>query len=191
MNARAIQNLLRITLVTLMLSVLLLPTISSAKTAVPQHTGAFYVNDFANVIDDKAENYMVNYGIRLHQATGAQVVLVTVDSTEGVSMEQYATALFNSWGVGDAKKNNGLLLLLSIKDDDYWAVQGKGIEDSLPNSKIKEILSQNLEPDFAAKTYSNGARKTYGAFIQAMGGTWIENVSNKNYVSDNAGILKK
>lgn len=191
MNARAIQNLLRTILVTLMLSVLLLPAISSAKTAVPQHTSAFYVNDFANVIDEKAENYMVNYGIKLHQASGAQVVLVTVNSTEGISMEQYATALFNSWGVGDADKNNGILLLMSIKDDDYWAVQGKGIEQSMPNSKIKEILSKYLEPDFAAKTYSNGARKTYGAFIQAMGGTWIENVSNKNYVSDNAGILKK
>jgi uncharacterized protein len=174
-----------------MLSVLLLPVLTSAKTAVPKHTGSFYVNDFANVIDEKAENYMVNYGIRLHQDSGAQVVLVTVDSTNGVSMEEYATSLFNSWGVGSADKNNGLLLLLSIKDDDYWAVQGKGIEDTLPNSKIKEILSQYLEPDFAAKTYSNGARKTYGAFIQAMGGTWTENVSSKNYVSDNAGVLKK
>jgi uncharacterized protein len=185
------RKMLLTTLATLMLSVLLLPVLTSAKTAVPKHTGSFYVNDFANVIDEKAENYMVNYGIRLHQDSGAQVVLVTVDSTNGVSMEEYATSLFNSWGVGSADKNNGLLLLLSIKDDDYWAVQGKGIEDTLPNSKIKEILSQYLEPDFAAKTYSNGARKTYGAFIQAMGGTWVENVGSKNYVSDNAGVLKK
>lgn len=191
MNTRTLKILLHTTLAALLLSLLLLPAVSLAKTAVPKHTGSFYVNDFANVIDEKAENYMVNYGIRLHQATGAQVVLVTVDSTEGVSMEEYAKSLFNSWGVGAADKNNGLLLLLSIKDDDYWAVQGKGIEESLPNSKIKEILSQYLEPDFAAKTYSNGARKTYGAFIQAMGGTWAENVGTKNYVSDNAGVLKK
>lgn len=191
MNYRIFRKMLLTTLATLMLSVLLLPVLTSAKTAVPKHTGSFYVNDFANVIDEKAENYMVNYGIRLHQDTGAQVVVVTVDSTNGVSMEEYATSLFNSWGVGSADKNNGLLLLLSIKDDDYWAVQGKGIEDTLPNSKIKDILSQYLEPDFAAKTYSNGARKTYGAFIQAMGGTWVENVGTKNYVSDNAGVLKK
>lgn len=191
MNVTTLKKLLLTTLATLMLSVLLLPVISSASTVVPKHTGAFYVNDFANVIDEKAENYMVNYGIRLNQDSGAQVVLVTVDSTEGVPMEEYATSLFNSWGVGSAEKNNGLLLLLSIKDDDYWAVQGKGIESTLTNGKIKQILSEYLEPDFAAKTYSNGARKTYGAFIQAMGGTWVETVNTKNYVSDNAGILKK
>lgn len=191
MNPIRLKRILISTLMTLMLSVLMLPTFSLAQSAVPKHTGAFYVNDFANVIDEKAENYMVNYGIRLHQDTGAQVVLVTVDSTEGLSMEEYATSLFNSWGVGSKDKNNGLLLLLSIQDDDYWAVQGKGVETTITNSKIKKILTEYLEPDFSAKTYSNGARKTYGAFIQALGGTWVEGAKSKIYVADNAGVFKK
>lgn len=182
---------LKITLITLMLVVLLLPSFSLASDAVPSPSDSFYVNDFANVIDQKTENYMVNYGVRLHKDSGAQVVLVTVDSTGGTPIEEYATSLFNSWGIGSAEKNNGLLLLLSIKDDDYWAVQGKGLDTSLSNDKISEILSKSLEPDFAVKAYSSGARKAYGAFIQSMGGTWAEQVNAKNYVSDNAGVFKK
>ncbi|MCE3200946.1 TPM domain-containing protein [Paenibacillus sonchi] len=181
----------KLALIAMLLSVLLLPSLSLAKPAVPKHTASFYVNDFADVIDTKTENYMVNYGVRLHQKDGAQVVLVTVDSTNGVSMEEYATALFNSWGVGSADKNNGVLLLMSIKDDDYWAVPGKGLESTLTDSKISKILSASLEPDFAKKDYSAGARKTYGALVQSLGGTYTETAGSKNYVADNAGVLPK
>ncbi|MNO31507.1 hypothetical protein D3C76_214820 [compost metagenome] len=181
----------KITLIAMLLSLLLLPSLSLAKTAVPDHTASFYVNDLANVIDTKTENYMVNYGVRLHQKDGAQVVLVTVDSTNGISMKEYATALFNSWGVGSADKNNGVLLLMSIKDDDYWAVPGKGLESTLTDSKLSKILSASLEPDFAKKDYSAGARKTYGALVQSLGGVYSEPIGSRNYVADNAGVLKQ
>ncbi|MEK3793697.1 TPM domain-containing protein [Paenibacillus sp. FSL R7-0204] len=186
MNRKSIQA----ALTAILMIVLLLPLAPGrAEAAVPKHSESFYVNDFAGVIDEKTENYMVNYGVKLHQKTGAQVVLVTVDSTNGVSMEKYATSLFNSWGVGSADKNNGLLLLLSIKDDDYWAVPGKGLENELNSGVISKILSASLEPDFAAKKYSAGAHKTYGSFIQKLGGSYSETLGTRSYVSDNAGIL--
>ncbi|MBW4080726.1 TPM domain-containing protein [Paenibacillus sp. S150] len=181
----------RTALIAMLLSVWLLPSFSSAQTAVPDHTASFYVNDFANVIDAKTENYMVNYGVRLHQKDGAQVVLVTVDSTNGISMEEYATSLFNSWGVGSADKNNGVLVLLSIKDDDYWAVPGKGLESALNGNKLSQILSESLEPDFARKDYSAGARKTYGALVQSLGGIYSETIGSRIYVGDNAGVFKQ
>lgn len=175
----------------LMIVLLLSQTPDLAKAAVRDHSESFYVNDFANVIDEKTENYMVNYGVKLHQKSGAQVVLVTVDSTNGTSMEQYATSLFNSWGVGSAEKNNGVLLLFSIKDDDYWAVPGKGLEDTLNDNVLSQILSESLEPDFAKKDYSAGARKTYGSLIQKLGGIYSETAGTRNYVSDNAGVFKQ
>ena len=179
---------IKIVLIAMLLSVML-PTLSWAKPAIPDHSASFYVNDFANVIDEKAENYMVNYGVRLHQESGAQVVLVTVDSTDGASMEDYATTLFNSWGIGSADKDNGVLLLLSVQDDDYWALQGDGLKSTLTDSALSQILSASLEPDFAAKDYAAGARKTYGALIERLGGVWTEPIGSKNYVADNAGVL--
>lgn len=148
-------------LVAMLLSVMLLPEVSRAKPAVPEHTDAFYVNDFAGVIDLKAENYMVNYGVKLHQETGAQVVLVTVDSTGGATMEEYAKTLFNSWGIGSADKDNGVLLLLSIKDDDYWVLQGDGLKlanrqhavaDSSPSRWSRILPVRNMQPGHARPT---------------------------------------
>ncbi|MEK3671554.1 TPM domain-containing protein [Paenibacillus sp. FSL R10-2771] len=176
----------------ILMILLLLPLAPSRmEAAVPAHSESFYVNDFAGVIDQKTENYMVNYGVKLHQQTGAQVVLVTVNTTNGTPMEEYATSLFNAWGVGSADKNNGVLLLLSTQDDDYWAVPGKGLEDTLNDNVLSRILSESLEPDFAKKDYSVGARKTYGALIKSLGGIYSETVGTKNYVSDNAGVFKQ
>ncbi|WP_342422712.1 TPM domain-containing protein [Paenibacillus sp. FSL E2-0178] len=176
----------------ILMILLLLPLAPSRmEAAVPAHSESFYVNDFAGVIDQKTENYMVNYGVKLHQQTGAQVVLVTVNTTNGTPMEEYATSLFNAWGVGSADKNNGVLLLLSTQDDDYWAVPGEGLEDTLNDNVLSRILSESLEPDFAKKDYSAGARKTYGALIQSLGGIYSETVGTKNYVSDNAGVFKQ
>ncbi|GGF69132.1 hypothetical protein GCM10010912_12810 [Paenibacillus albidus] len=185
-----IHKTLKTMLAALLLSVWI-PTFGLASSSLPKHNSSFYVNDFADVIDLKSENFMVNYGVQLHKKTGAQVVVVTVDSTHGTSLKEYATSLFNKWGVGSAEKNNGVLVLLSIQDDDYWAVQGKGIENTLTDAKMGQILSTYLEPDFAAKGYSNGARKTYGAFIQFFGGTWNESLNASSVVADNAGVFKK
>ncbi|MEK8213664.1 MULTISPECIES: TPM domain-containing protein [unclassified Paenibacillus] len=190
MEIRMRQKTFIIALIVLLLS-MLLPAFSLAQTAVPEHTDSFYVNDFAGVIDVKTENYIVNYGIRLHQQSGSQVVLVTVDSTNGAAIEEYATSLFNAWEVGSADNNKGVLLLFSIKDNEYWAVRGRGMEDELNDAVLSQILSQSLAPDFARKEYSFGARKTYGSLIQKLGGVWKEQVGSKTYVSDNAGVLKK
>lgn len=178
-------------LIAMLLNVILLPSFSMAKIGVPDHTESFYVNDFANVIDPKTENYMVNYGVKLHQESGTQVVLVTVDSTKGISMKEYANALFDTWGVGAADKNNGVLLLMSVKDNDYWVVQGKGVLNTLSDGQLSQILSRFLEHDFARKDYNSGARKTYGELIQRLGGIWTEPTANSKYVADNAGIFKQ
>ncbi|WP_223110260.1 TPM domain-containing protein [Paenibacillus sinensis] len=176
-----------------MILVLALPGSAVASSQVLNPAGKFYVNDFAGVIDDKTENELVHYGILLHKKNGAQVVLVTVKSTNGEPIKDYASRLFDSWGIGSAQKNNGLLLLLSIDDDDYWAVQGKGIVESMSDSRMSNILSQSLEPDFAAKNYNRGAAKTYAAFVQGLGGAWGASASTgqnvRTYVSDNAGVL--
>lgn len=177
----------------ILIIMLMLPGSAGASSQLPDPAGNFYVNDFAGVIDDKTENELVHYGILLHKKNGAQVVLVTVKSTVGEPIKDYASRLFNSWGIGSAEKNNGLLLLLSVDDDDYWAVQGSGIVESMSDSRISNILSQSLEPDFAAKNYNRGAAKTYAAFVQGLGGAWGASASAgqnvRTYVSDNAGIL--
>ncbi|MFT4142943.1 MAG: TPM domain-containing protein [Mobilitalea sp.] len=158
--------------------------IVNADTLEP--TKEFYVNDYAEVISVEVEDEIIDLGYQLEKQTGAQIVLVTVDFTNGDSLETYAMDLFNDWGIGSAEKNDGLLILLSIGDDDYWVTQGEGLEDTLTSGKISSILQKYLEPDFAAKDYSAGAKKTYEAFVKELNGQ-LENVSG----GSDTGVIKK
>ena len=185
-------------LLLILLLVSMLPFQTAAAETLEPSSG-FYVNDFADVISKDVENEIIEYGRRLEEQTGTQVVLVTIDFTNGESMENYSMDLFNKWKIGSEEKNNGLLILLSVGDDDYWAMQGTGLEDTLSSGKISSILNEYLEPDFAAKDYSAGAEKVYRAFIQELEGQW-KNASDNGgtssytagqYVIDEVGIINE
>ena len=88
-----------------------------------------YVYDGANVLSSSTESYIERTGSALAEACGAEVVVATVDFTDGEDIADYAYDLFNKWGIGDKKANNGLLILLSIGAEDYYAEPGVGLTD--------------------------------------------------------------
>ncbi|MBQ5652923.1 MAG: TPM domain-containing protein, partial [Peptococcaceae bacterium] len=84
-----------------------------AAFAVVEAPAEIYVGDYANVLSEETERYIIEQNQALAGATGAQIVIVTVDFLDGMDIEDYAYTIFNDWGIGDAEKNNGLLLLLA------------------------------------------------------------------------------
>ncbi len=106
----------------------------------PKATEKFYVNDFADVIDDTAENEFVSKAAALANATTAQVALVTVRDFGGDEPYEYATELARRWGVGDKEKNNGILVALSVDEREIFIAVGYGLEGALPDSKTGRII---------------------------------------------------
>lgn len=141
----------------LVITVCVLPAIAQGAPDVVEPTEQFYVADYADVIDEATERIIFEESAKLCAETGAQVVVVTVDFIGESTIEEYARALFNKWGIGDKDKNNGVLLLMVIGEENYWCVQGSGLEEKLTTSAIKNILDLCLEPDFAKQDYSRGA----------------------------------
>lgn len=131
-------------------------------------TSDFYVYDGADVLSESTESDIVSKNDILYNASGAQIVVVTVQSTGRMTTEEYAYELANSWGIGSASQNNGVLLLLSIGDEDYQCIQGSGLESSLPTSTLSRILSESLEPDFAVGDYDAGVQKTFTALYNEV-----------------------
>ncbi len=154
---RVMNALKRYIALVLFITVCVLPAIAQGTPDVVEPTEQFYVADYANVIDEATERLIVEKAAKLCEENGAQVVVVTVDFIGESTIEEYARALFNKWGIGDKDKNNGVLLLMVIGEENYWCVQGRGLEDSLPTSSIKDMLDLCLEPDFAKHDYSRGA----------------------------------
>lgn len=127
-----------------------------------------YVYDGADVLSDSTESYINSRNAELDQACGAQIVFVTVDFTGEYDIDDFAYELFNKWGIGDKKKNNGLLFVLSIGAEDYYALPGSGVTDVFSGGKLDALLYDYLETDFAAGDYDAGVRKTFDRALQMM-----------------------
>ena len=113
----------------------------------------------ANVLSSSTESYIERTGSALAEACGAEVVVATVDFTDGEDIADYAYDLFNKWGIGDKKANNGLLILLSVGAEDYYAEPGVGLTDVFTGGVLDAMLYDYLEDDFAAKEYDSGVKK--------------------------------
>lgn len=129
--------------------------------SIPEPSEYFYVADYANVLSSSTEENLLSGSEYLDEQCGAQIVVATVNFTDGMEISDYAYKMYNEWEIGDAENNNGLLILLSIGDDNYYVTPGKGLEDKLSSGTIQTILDEYMEPDFAAKNYDNAVIKTY------------------------------
>ena len=139
----------------------LISSLSDSKTVAGS-----YVYDEAGVLSDATEKHIVAADASLERQCGAQIVVACLKTTGDTDIADYATELFNKLKIGDSRKNNGVLVLLSIEEDAYWVLQGKGIESVLSSGIIKIMLNEHLEPFFAVKDYDSGVRALFDALIQ-------------------------
>ena len=129
-----------------------------------------YVYDEAGVLSDKTMEHIDAMNASLFAQTGAQIMLKTVDSTGGQDILDYAIDLGNQYGVGDAERNNGVVMVLALDNisasglqGDYGVVVGDGLTDY--GNAFSSMQYQYLEDDFAAGNYDAGVKKTADAFF--------------------------
>ncbi len=139
---------------------------------LPDPEDCFYVNDWSGRLTETTKEYILEANEQMYKECGAQLVVVVTDFVRDGDLEKYCYNLFNSWGIGSKKENNGVLLLLSIGDDDYFCMQGKGLEGLLPSGRIGNLLEAYLEPDFAAEQYDEGVLKVFDALYRELCGIY-------------------
>lgn len=134
----------------------LLAASPAASVSVPEKP-ARYVVDLAGIIDDQIETQLNGYLQELEQKTTAQFVILTIESLEGEAIESFALKLsHDKWKLGQKGKDNGLLLLVSVKDRNYRIEVGYGLEGPLPDSFAGSVGRDFLVPYFRKGDYSNG-----------------------------------
>ena len=88
-----------------------------AEVNLPNPTREFYVGDFADILSSETEAWIIQTNLNYERtAERPQVVVVTVPDLQGMTIESYAVALFEKWGIGNKEYDNGVLLLLSVGD---------------------------------------------------------------------------
>ena len=137
--------------------------LAAAAEVAYQPTAQFFVNDFADVLSAQAEQEIVELGRALQQQTGAQAVAVTVPSLDGQSVEDYAIDLANSWGIGQAEEDNGVLILIAVEERKLRIEVGLGLEGTLPDGKTGRIMDEYMTPSLRQNDYSTGMLEGYKA----------------------------
>lgn len=137
-----------------------------------------YVYDPAGVLSDDTVDHIISLNESLSNQTGGEIIVACISSTGYTDIADYAYEMFNTWQIGDADENNGVLLLLSIGEDDYWCLQGEGLEKTLSSGKIKTILNEYLEPYFAVGDYDSGVRTTFDALIEEFEAAYSVDILN-------------
>jgi uncharacterized protein len=99
-----------------------------------------YVSDFAHALDASSAYALETYCGSVERATGVQMAIVLVDSLEDEPVEDVTNRLYRQWGVGKKGKDEGIMLLLAIKDRKQRAEVGYGLEGIIPDAYAGQVL---------------------------------------------------
>lgn len=124
----------------------------TSVSAIVEPMDNTWVHDYADIISEDAEDIINQRIDRLND--GAQIAVVTVDFLDGYNIEDYALKLFNSWGIGGSE-NNGVLILVSMGEEEYYYLQGQGLERTLPSSKLGQICDDYLVEDLISGEFDS------------------------------------
>ena len=123
----------------------------------------FYYLDQANVLSEATEGEIFFANQLLSEACGAQIVVVALNDIGGADIFDYAVDMAEAWGIGSPEEQNGFLLLMTISNENYYAVPARGLYGLFPASTMNDMFDRYLESDFARGNYDAGAKKFFEA----------------------------
>lgn len=133
--------------------------VAAAQDALPELTGT--VNDFAKVIDSGNAAEIDRMSRALKAATGDVVVVATVPTIEPFAdIREYAVKLFENHGrgIGEKGKDNGLLILLAVKERGVWIEVGYALEEWITDGFAGETSREVMASEFRTERYGAGLR---------------------------------
>ena len=132
-----------------------LPIIAFAKTEIPSATSDFYVNDFAGVFTSQEKQQLMEKAVSLaDNYNGIQVVITTVKSLDGQSVEDYAFDMYNQYAIG--KDDMGVLILLSTGDRQIRVQTGRAMEAYINDSKAGRFMDKYAIPYLKENKFNEG-----------------------------------
>ncbi|HEX8827797.1 MAG TPA: TPM domain-containing protein, partial [Xanthobacteraceae bacterium] len=134
-----------------------LVSITAFALNFPPLTGR--VVDQANIMSAQSRSDLETKLKDLEDKSGIQLVVATVSSLQGSDVETYANELFRTWKLGQAQKNNGVLLLVAPNEHKVRIEVGYGLEGTLTDALSSVIISSAIVPRFKTGDFSGGIQR--------------------------------
>lgn len=137
------------------------------KPPLPEPLG--YVSDHASVIDPDWKARIRSVAQDLERKTGVEMVIVTVSSVKPyASVNDYAAALFQRWGIGTAQQDHGLLVLAAVEERQVAVTVGRSLLPVMKPELLETVRRQYIEPSVKIGRYEEGLYRTAVALAMAV-----------------------
>ena len=151
-----------------LISLLLLYSVEASALGIPKLRG--YVNDYANMISGSSKAKLEEELKSFEQSDSTQLVILTIPSLEGEPIEDYSIKVVEAWKLGQARKDNGILLLVSKNDRKIRIEVGRGFEGRLTDLMAGRIIDLVIKPRFKRDDFDGGFTAGVASLIDATRG---------------------
>ncbi len=147
------------------------PALAQAKPSlVPVPPMETRVVDLTGTLDNGAADALRQQIAELESSTQAQLAVLIVPTTGREAVEQYATRVFARWKLGRKDENDGVLLLVALKDRKMRIEVGKGLEGTVTDIQAASIIDGQMVPRFREGDYAAGLQGAVRELSQLIGG---------------------
>ncbi len=149
--------------IVMLIACMVFPIVCSAAVDIFDVPDTISVNDYSVVMNEETKSYIRGCNDALMASTESKIIIVTVPTTGEEAIDEYATRLYNTWGVKNAGNNTSTFVLLATDDMEYWVIVGENLKSAFTADMVNSILLEYMEPDFAVRNFDQAIRKTYNA----------------------------
>ncbi|MDA8572686.1 TPM domain-containing protein [Flavobacteriaceae bacterium] len=130
------------------------------------------VYDYVELLSANESKSLEEKLIRYADSTSTQIVLATINSTEGEYINYLATNWAHRWGIGQNNKDNGVFILLAKNDRKINISTGYGVEHLLTDKMCSRIIQKHFIPYFKKNQYAAGLNAGSDAIFEVLTGAY-------------------
>ena len=155
---------------------------------IPKHNNRFVI-DNASILSNSTEIQLTNALRELNKSDGTQIVVLTITSLKGDSLEDYSQRVVEKWGIGQKENDNGALLLISLADKQIRIEVGYGLEGDLTDLKSGRIIDKEISPRFKQGNFDDGVKAGIVAIVDIVAvnyeykGTFLQKNAKYNKIT--------
>lgn len=169
-----------LTIIVVIFTITLVSATAQAQDEYPQPDNS-YVNDYVGLLTAEDTANVKNLFAALKRDYGIEATVVTIGSvsdysTGDTTIESFATNLFNTWGIGDKSRNDGVLLLVAVDDRKVRIEVGSGYGRS-QDANMQEVINEHIIPSFKSGNFSRGIYRGARAIVGKLTGEWPADLS--------------
>lgn len=138
-----------------------------------------FVSDYAGLLTQEQKASLETKLSQFEKETSNEIAVVTIQSLEGDTIENYAVKLFQDWKLGKEGKDNGILLLIALADRQMRIEVGYGLEPVLTDAQSSLIVNGELKPNFQQEKYYEGIALAVDQMIAATKQEYVPSGNEK------------